>query len=92
MNYYLKSIVKQYNEKAAEVEELKLKLSKYENNEVKEEPKSSCSGWGSITEYPVSYLAEKLEEEIESLKEKYISLAEKAINIIDKVSNNNCDC
>jgi hypothetical protein len=91
MNQFLKSIVKQYNEKAAEVEELKLKLSQYENNEVKEEPKSSCSGWYSV-EYSVSILADKLENQIEHLKEKYTSLAEKAINIIDKVSNNNCDC
>ena len=92
MNHLLKSIVKQYNEKAAEVEELKLKLSQYENNEAKEEEKSYATGWCSLSEYPVNYLAEKIEEGIESLKEKYTSLAEKAINIMDKISNNNCDC
>ena len=91
MNHLLKSIVKQYNEKAAEVEELKLKLSQYEKKEAKKEPRS-ITGACIANDYPVSCLASQIEQEIESLKEKYISLADKVINLIDKFSNNNCDC
>jgi len=90
MNYLLKSIVEQYNEKAAEVEELKLKLSKYEKKEVKK-VNYSITGMAFTDSYSVKDLSVTLDRQIESIKEKYIALSEKSINLIDKLYNNNCD-
>jgi len=90
MNYLLKSIVEQYNEQAEKVKELELKLSKYEKKEAKE-VRYSITGMAYVDSYPVSYLAEMLENEIETMKKKYTALAEKSINIIDKLYNNNSD-
>jgi len=90
MNYLLKSIVEQYNEKAEKVKELELKLSKYEKKEVKK-VNYSITGMAFTDSYSVKHLSETLDRQIESMKEKYISLAEKSINLIDKLYNDNCD-